>query len=242
MMKKTKPVYAITLIVLLLVASSWFPKPNSINNAESPTMTKEMQQNMTPQQALQRLKDGNNRIATQKTIKRNLKKEALATYQGQFPYAMVLSCIDSRTSTELIFDEGLGNVFNARIAGNFINTDILGSMEFACKVAGSKLILVVGHSKCGAVKGACDHVELGNLTHLIDEIEPAVDSVKNISGERNSHNENFVQAVAIENVKLAITEIREKSSILNEMEKAGQIIIVGAMYDIETMKVTFLNN
>ncbi len=206
------------------------------------TMTKELQQNITPQEALQKLKDGNSRFVSGNTLTRNLQQQVKTTSKGQYPYAIALSCIDSRAPGELIFDTGIGDIFNARIAGNFVNTDILGSMEFACKVAGSKLILVVGHTKCGAIKGACDDVHLGNLTHLINEIKPAVDNVKNIEGERNSKNDAFVQAVAMQNIKLSILEIREKSSILNEMEKKGEIIIVGALYDIETGKVEFFEN
>ena len=202
-------------------------------------MTKAMQQSMTPAQALQRLKDGNERFSSGKSIHRNYLDAVHQTSSGQYPYAVILSCIDSRTSSEIIFDENLGDVFNARIAGNFINTDILGSMEFACKVAGAKLIVVVGHSKCGAVKGACDHLQLGNLSNVINEISPAVDSVKNIPGERNSKNDAFVEAVAKENVLLAIKEIREKSPILKEMEDKGEIMIVGAMYDLNTGKVQF---
>lgn len=246
LMKQTKTKFSFTFsalasILLMLSTHSGFSQTASTTSmvVDTITMTKEKQHFITPQQALQKLKDGSNRFASGQPLKRNLTQQVTTTSKGQFPYAVVLSCIDSRTSTELIFDEGLGNVFNARIAGNFVNTDILGSIEFACKVAGAKLVLVVGHSQCGAVKGACDHVQLGNLTHVMDEIKPAVESVKNIDGERNSHNDAFVQAVAEVNVKLAIKEIREKSSILNEMEKKGEIIIAGAMYDLETGKVTF---
>lgn len=216
--------------------------PLTTTEVDSVTMTKAKQQSITPQQALQNLKDGNNRFVSGKPLIRNLSKQMQVTAKGQFPYAMILNCIDSRTSAELIFDEGLGDVFNARIAGNFINTDILGSMEFACKLAGAKLILIVGHSKCGAIKGACDNVQLGNLAHVIDEIRPALDSVKYIGGERNSNNDAYVHAVAEMNVKLAVNEIRKKSSILNEMEAKGEIMIVGAMYDLETGKVLFLPN
>lgn len=235
------PFLALIILSLMFITTLSFAQttPATFVVDNSVTMTKEKQQRTTPQQALQMLKDGNNRFATGKLLKRNLYEQVTTTAKGQFPYAVVLSCIDSRTSTEIIFDEGLGDVFNARIAGNFVNTDILGSMEFACKVAGAKLVLVVGHSKCGAIKGACDNVQLGNLSHVIEEIKPAVDSIKNIDGERNSRNDAYVQAVAEENVKLAIKEIREKSSIINEMEKKGEIIIVGAMYNLETGKVTF---
>lgn len=242
--KTTITFLAIATLFLMLIPAPSFSQTASTNSivVDTVTMTKEKQESITTEQALQKLKDGNKRFVSVKQLKRNLNEQVTKTAKGQFPYAIVLSCIDSRTSTELIFDEGLGDVFNARIAGNFVNTDILGSMEFACKVAGSKLILIVGHSKCGAIKGACDNVQLGNLTHVIDEIKPAVDNVKNIDGERNSHNDAFVQAVAEENIKLAIKEIREKSSILNEMEKKGEIMIVGSMYNLETGKVDFFQN
>ena len=244
--KFTSTLSAMTIVLMLLLTYLSFSQTTSkplatktLTVAVSVTMTKEKQQSITQQQSLQKLKDGNIRFVSGKPLKRNLNEQVKTTAKGQFPYAVVLSCIDSRTSTELIFDEGLGDVFNARIAGNFVNTDILGSMEFACKVAGAKLVLVVGHTKCGAIKGACDHVQLGNLTHVIAKIEPAIDSVKIIDGEKTSHNDAFVQAVATENVKLAIKEIREKSSTLNEMEKKGEIIIVGAMHDLETGRVEF---
>ncbi len=151
---------------------------------------------------------------------------------------MVLSGIDSRTSAELIFDQGLGDVFSVRIAGNIVNEDILGSMEFACKVAGSKLVVVLGHSKCGAIKGACDHVEMGNLTALLSKINPSVDSVA-YDGDRSSANAEFVELVAANNVKLAADNIRKQSPILKKMENAGEINIVGGMYNVETGEVTF---
>ena len=245
---KSKHALSAMVITMLMLVNTLSFSQTTTSTAKSSkaddgvTMTKEKQQNLSPQQALQKLKDGNSRFLSGKPLKRDFKQQVAITAKGQYPYAVVLSCIDSRTSTELIFDEGLGDVFNARIAGNFVNTDILGSMEFACKVAGAKLVLVVGHSKCGAIKGATDNVQLGNLTHVIDEIKPAVESVKHMDGERNSHNDAFVQAVADENVRLAIKEIREKSSILNEMEKKGEIIIVGAMQDLETGKVEFFKN
>jgi carbonic anhydrase len=238
---KLKLATAIFMIMEICSIAQVTSKP-IMTKADTATMTMEKQMSITPKEALEQLKAGNMRFTAGEPLKRNLQEQVKVTAKGQFPYAVVLSCIDSRTSSELIFDQGLGDIFNSRIAGNFVNTDIIGSMEFACKVAGAKVLLVVGHSKCGAVKGACDHVELGNLTHLLKEIEPAVDSVKNIKGERNSHNDAFVQAVAIENVKLTLKEIREKSSILSEMEKKGEIIIVGAMYDLETGKVEFFQN
>lgn len=226
---------------VLFAQSNKSGKANSSSKPAEMVMTKEMQQSMTPRQALQKLKDGNNRFVSGKSMHYNYLEAAHETASGQYPSAIVLSCVDSRTSSELIFDQTMGDIFNARIAGNFVNTDILGSMEFACKVAGAKLVVVIGHNKCGAVKGACDHVELGNLTSVMNEIQPAVDNVKDIPGERNSKNEAFVEAVAKENVMLAMKEIREKSSILKEMESKGELMIVGAMYDLKTGKVEFYN-
>ena len=153
-----------------------------------------------------------------------------------------MSCIDSRTSAELIFDQGLGDIFSVRIAGNIVNTDILGSMEFACKVAGSKLIVVLGHSKCGAVKGACDHVEMGNLTELLSKIQPAVYQEKETTGDRSSKNMAFVENVSEINVKRNVRNIIERSFILEQMIENGEIGIVGAMHDIETGKVVFYDD
>ncbi|MCY7409543.1 MAG: carbonic anhydrase [Chitinophagales bacterium] len=205
-------------------------------------MTKEVQAALTPEQALQKLKEGNIRFAENNLIKRNYAEELKQTAKGQFPHSVILSCLDSRTSSELIFDQGLGSIFNARVAGNFENTDILGSMEFACKAAGAKLILVIGHSNCGAVKGACDNVQLGNLTNVIEQIKPATERVKNLEGERNSKNHDYVEAVAKENVLLTINDIRKRSPILAEMESKEEIMIVGAMYDLETGKVNFMQD
>jgi carbonic anhydrase len=210
--------------------------------ASAPTMTKELQTSVTPQQALQKLKDGNQRFVSGRTATRDLNQQVKDTASGQFPFASVVSCLDSRTSTELIFDQGIGDVFNARVAGNIVNEDIIGSLEFASKAAGSKLIMVVGHTKCGAVMGACDKVELGNLTGLLNKIQPAVKATKSAAGEeRGSKNLAFVDRVAESNVRQAVTHIRSKSSILRDMEKQGEVMIVGAMYDIETGKVQLLN-
>lgn len=206
------------------------------------TTSKDEQSSLAPKEVLQKLVDGNKRFVDGKMIERNYKEQVKESAKGQYPYAVVLSCLDSRTSTELIFDQGIGDVFNARIAGNFVNTDILGSMEFACKAAGAKLIAVIGHSKCGAVKGACDNIQLGNLTNVMNEIKPAVESTTNITGERNSKNDVFVEAVAKQNVILAMQEIREKSEILREMEQKGEIMIVGGMYDLNSGKVEFYKN
>lgn len=203
------------------------------------TLTKEMQTAITPAMALELLKDGNKRFVNNLKVNRNLLQQANETSDGQHPFAVILSCIDSRTSAELIFDQGLGDVFSVRIAGNIINEDILGSMEFGCKVAGSKIIVVLGHTKCGAVKGACDHVEMGNLTALLTKIRPAVDDEVTIKENRNSDNAEFVEKVAIINVKRTVRAIMERSPILKEMIESGEIGIVGGTHNITNGKVDF---
>ncbi|WP_127136342.1 carbonic anhydrase family protein [Flagellimonas oceanensis] len=204
--------------------------------------TKETQSTMTPQKAIQFLKEGNERFQRNLKANRNLLEQVNDTKDGQFPFATILSCIDSRVSAELVFDQGLGDIFSIRIAGNFVNEDILGSMEFACKLAGTKTIVVLGHTSCGAVKGACDHARLGNLTALINKIEPAVAAVEEPKDEslRNSKNLEFVDAVSVKNVEMTLENIRNQSDVLKEMEDNGEIAIVGAMYDISDGKVTFL--
>ncbi|NNT71423.1 carbonic anhydrase [Flavobacterium sp. IMCC34852] len=203
------------------------------------TLNKELQASITPRKALELLKNGNERFVSNLRAHRNLLEQVNDTRDGQWPFATILSCIDSRTSAELIFDQGLGDVFSVRIAGNIVNTDILGSMEFACKVAGSKLIVVLGHSKCGAVKGACDHVEMGNLTELLSKIQPAVYQEKDTEQNRNASNPLFVENVAEINVKRNVKNIIERSFILEQMIENGEIGIVGAMHNIETGEVTF---
>ena len=203
------------------------------------TLTKEMQAAITPAQALELLKEGNKRFVNNLKVNRNLLQQANETSDGQHPFAVILSCIDSRTSAELIFDQGLGDIFSVRIAGNIINEDILGSMEFACKAAGSKFIVVLGHTKCGAVKGACDHVEMGNLTALLSKIQPAVYDEKTETENRNSTNANFVEKVASINVKRTVQAIMERSTILKEMIEKGEIGIVGGTHDIATGEVKF---
>jgi carbonic anhydrase len=203
------------------------------------THTKESQALITPRIALEYLQEGNDRFIKNLKANRNLLQQANETVEGQWPFATILSCIDSRTSAELIFDQGLGDIFSVRIAGNVINTDILGSMEFACKIAGSKLIVVLGHSKCGAIKGACDHIEMGNLTELLSKIQPAVYQEKDTKTERNSKNNSFVENVSAINVKRTVKSIIERSFILEQMVENGTIGVVGAMHNIETGKVTF---
>lgn len=203
------------------------------------TLTKEMQAAITPVMALELLKEGNKRFVSNLKVNRNLLQQANETSDGQHPFAVILSCIDSRTSAELIFDQGLGDIFSVRIAGNIINEDILGSMEFACKVAGSKIIVVLGHTKCGAVKGACDHVEMGNLTALLTKIRPAVDEETTTKENRNSGNSTFVENVATINVKRTVKSIVQRSPILKEMIESGQIGIVGGTHNITTGEVNF---
>jgi carbonic anhydrase len=203
------------------------------------TLTKEMQNAISPSMALDLLKEGNRRFVNNLKINRNLLQQANETSDGQHPFAVILSCIDSRTSAELIFDQGLGDVFSIRIAGNIVNEDILGSMEFGCKVAGAKIIVVLGHTKCGAVKGACDNVELGNLTSLISKIKPAVDQERATSDNRTSGNASFVENVAELNVSLSVKNILLQSPIIAEMVKNEEIGIVGAVHDIKTGEVKF---
>ncbi|MDM8176908.1 carbonic anhydrase family protein [Olivibacter sp. 47] len=203
------------------------------------TLTKEDQQAITPQKALNLLEEGNKRFVNNLKINRNLLQQANETSDGQHPFAVILSCIDSRTSAELIFDQGLGDVFSIRVAGNVVNEDVLGSMEFGCKVAGAKIIVVLGHTKCGAIKGACDHVEMGNLTALLSKIRPAVDEELTIKENRSSKNSEFVERVSAINVNRSVKSIIERSPILKEMIESGEIGIVGGIHDITTGVVTF---
>ncbi|WP_276497017.1 carbonic anhydrase family protein [Pontibacter litorisediminis] len=204
------------------------------------THTKETQQSMTPEKALQFLKEGNQRFVSNLKANRNLLQQVNETSEGQFPFATILSCIDSRTSAELIFDQGLGDIFSIRIAGNVLNEDILGSMEFACKVAGSKLLVVLGHTRCGAIYGACNHVELGHLTSLLQKVKPAIDSeTETPQNKRNGSNDAFVYNVTVNNVHHTMERVRKESPILAAMEKEGEILLVGGLYEVETGQVTF---
>ncbi|KAA1247614.1 carbonic anhydrase family protein [Aquimarina sp. RZ0] len=206
--------------------------------------TKETQAAITPQIALELLKEGNKRFQNSMKADRNLLGQIKDTKAGQYPFATILSCIDSRVSSELIFDQGIGDIFSARVAGNFVNEDILGSMEFASKLAGTRLILVLGHTSCGAVKGAVDNAKLGNLTALLSKIKPAVAAVTEPSDAslRTSKNIEFVNEVAVKNVYMTIENIRAESSVLREMEENKEILIIGGMYDISTGGVTFFEN
>lgn len=202
------------------------------------THSKETQNTTTPQMALQFLKEGNARFMNNLKMNRNLLEQVNDTKEGQWPFAVILSCIDSRTSSELIFDQGLGDVFSIRIAGNVINEDILGSMEFACKVAGSKLIMVLGHSKCGAIKGACNHVELGNLTGLLEKVQPAIEKVKKQGSD--TVNPEFIEAVAHANTLHTMELVLKRSPILKEMFENGEIGIAAGYYSVETGEVKFI--
>ena len=202
------------------------------------TLTKEMRNSLTPENALQMLKDGNHRFVTNLKMNRNLLQQVNETSDEQHPFALILSCIDSRTSAELIFDQGLGDIFSCRIAGNILNEDILGSMEFACKVAGAKLIMVLGHSECGAIKGACNNVKMGNLTSLLKKIRVVV---KEFSKDKqvNQQSSDFIDLISKENVKNVLKNIPKKSKIIRDLIKNKKIIIVGAMYDVSSGKVDF---
>lgn len=204
--------------------------------------TKESQDLISPSGAIALLQEGNQRFVQRKLADRDLLEQVRQTADGQYPFATILSCIDSRVSAELVFDQGVGDIFSARVAGNIVNEDVLGSMEFACKLAGTKVVVVLGHTACGAVKGACDDARLGNLTALVSKIKPAVHAVKEPEDEalRNSKNASFVDTVAETNVRLTLDNIRKQSAVLKEMEDNGEISIVGAMYDIATGKVSFM--
>ena len=202
------------------------------------TQTKESQANMTPELALEYLKEGNARFVNNLKTDRNLLEQVNETSGGQFPFATILSCIDSRVPAEIVFDQGLGDIFSIRIAGNILNEDILGSMEFASKVVGTKLIVVLGHSRCGAVNGAIDQVVMGNLTGLLDKIQPAIDSVKQES-TNDIGDDNFRDEVVLRNAIDVANEIPERSEILRQMIADGEIAIATGVYSVETGEVTF---
>ena len=203
------------------------------------THSKETQSSLTPDLALEILKEGNGRFINNLKANRNLLQQVNDTSAGQFPFATILSCMDSRTSAELIFDQGLGDIFSIRIAGNILNDDILGSMEFATKVVGTKIIIVLGHTKCGAIVGACNNVKLGKLTGLLDKVMPAVKGEKVTTTDRNGSNPSFVNNVTSLNVKLTIDRIRKESQIVQELEEQKHIKIIGAVYDVDNGKVDF---
>ena len=213
---------------------------NTVKPRVERVLTKEERDKLTPDEVIDMLKDGNGRFVSNTLTSRDHSKQVREAAQGQYPKAFILSCLDSRIPVEDVFDRGIGDIFVARVAGNFVNTDILGSMEFGCKVAGAKIILVLGHEHSGAVKCAIDKVELGNLTSLLKNIRPAVEHITDYKGDKSSENEEFVHMVAEMNVRLNIAGIREKSPILNEMESKGEIKIVGGLYRMNSGTVTFI--
>jgi carbonic anhydrase len=211
-------------------------------NAGEVATTREAQAAITPAKALEILKEGNKRFVNSKMRKRDLMAQVKKTGRGQFPFAAVVSCLDSRTQPEYVFDQGIGDIFVARVAGNFVNDDILGSLEFATKLAGARLIVIMGHTLCGAVMGACDKAQLGLLTATLANINPAVEAVEGDYNPRTSQNDKFVEAVTEKNVKLTMQKLRTRSVVLREMIDKGEIGLVGAMYDVSTGKVTFFEN
>lgn len=241
-MDQTKPILA-ALLALAFSGAALASDDHGGPVAAKPytpgvVMTKAVQAGITPDSAIDILKAGNGRFAAGKPLPRKLKQKVTQTALGQYPFASVVACIDSRSGPELVFDQSIGDLFVARVAGNVVNEDILGSLEYAAKVAGSRLVVVLGHTNCGAIKGACDGVKMGNLTTLLDKLQPAVSKVQT-EGERNSKNHHFVHGVTEMNVDLVIQTIRDKSPILKELEDAGTIKIVGALYDTASGKVSW---
>lgn len=225
-------------IFVLSLNAQQFEKSGS---KDSDVLTAKTQAELTPKGVLKDLMDGNERYAKNELTKRDLPAQVEATASGQYPKAVILSCIDSRVPVEYVFDQGVGDIFTARVAGNFVNEDILGSMEFGAKVAGSKVILVLGHESCGAVKSAISDVRMGNITPMLEKIQPAVRASEDFRGEKSVNNPEYVAHVCENNVDLAIENIRERSPILKEMEEKGEIMIVGAVYDLDTGKVSLVD-
>jgi len=228
-------------IITLSLAVGFCPASYGEAPPAAAVMTKARQDAMTPRDALQRLKEGNDRFVAGRPLHRNLLREAEQTASGQHPYAAIVCCLDSRAAPEQIFDQGIGDIFCARVAGNVVNNDIVGSLEYACKASGAKLIAVVGHSSCGAVKGAVDQVELGKLTGLLEKIEPAVLAAKReTGGPRSSHDKVLVERAAVDNVVLQMRAVLSKSKILRSMLDKGQIALVGGLQDLKTGRVTLV--
>lgn len=249
MSKRGSVLLTLTLFSLVVIAALSFAIVGTAQKQtqEKPsqekrlTQTKETQMAMTPSQALDMLREGNKRFIEGRMINRDLRAQIKETSAGQYPFATILSCQDSRTSNDLLFDLNKGDAFSLRIAGNVVNEDILGGMEFGSKAAGANLIAVIGHTKCGAIQGACDNVKLGNLTGLLDRIKPSIDDVPMSIMPRNSKNAQFVDAVTEANVRYQMRQVREKSPILKEMIEKGEIALVGGVYDISTGEVKFFD-
>lgn len=230
--------FLLPVFALVLLASAPTAQTRTERDLTAP-LTAETQAALTPEVVVQLLKDGNERFLAGRSVERDFLAQIRATGSGQYPMAAILGCIDSRVPHEIIFDKGVGDVFSARIAGNFINTDLLGSLEFATAAAGARVIVVLGHTECGAVKGACDGVELGNLTATLSNIAPAVYAVRDIEGPRASSNRAFVDAVAHENVDQTVQNIVDRSPVIRGLVEQGRLIIIGAMHDVTTGRVTF---
>jgi len=225
----------LTLLTLTLLTSAFAIK-------QPPLIDKTYQSNLTPDQALQLLKQGNARFMSHQRLQKDLIKKATLSAKGQYPAALVLGCIDSRVPPEIVFDQNVGNIFVSRVAANVINKDVLGGMEFATKVAGAKLIVILGHDACGAVKGACQNVKLGNLTHLLAQVQPAIEKTTKAFGKKECNREKFIDAAAANNVRNVVKAIPKRSKVIRQLIAQGKIKLVGAMYDLNTGKVTFLNS
>lgn len=225
-------------LTLLLVAAPATAQDRDLTAA----LTAETQAALTPMEVIQLLKDGNERFVNDEAVERNFMEQVQQTAGGQYPMAAILGCIDSRVPHEIVFDKGVGDIFSARVAGNFVNTDILGSLEFATAAAGSKVIVVLGHTSCGAVKGACDNVQLGNLTSTLANIAPAIYAVDDVEGPRTSANKDFVQAVAHKNVDLTVQNIVDRSRVIRALVASGDLIVIGAMHDVATGEVDFFED
>lgn len=232
-----------SLLVLLLVSTGCATAQQTSDTRDlTQPLTAETQAALTPDDVIQALRDGNARFLAGTPVERDLLAQVFQTGTGQYPMAAILGCIDSRVPHEIVFDKGVGDVFSARVAGNFVNTDILGSLEFATAVAGSKVIVVLGHTECGAVKGACDHIELGNLTATLANIQPAVYAVNDlVPGERSSANKAYVQAVADENVAMTVQNMVDRSPVLRRLVESGDLVVIGAMHDVATGRVSFMD-
>jgi carbonic anhydrase len=228
------------LLLLLSLTSCSTTEPIPTPQRRDLATLKAKQAALTPAQVLESLQRGNARFVSGKLEPRDMLHDQQVTAAGQYPRAVILSCMDSRAPAEFVFDQGLGDLFNVRIAGNIADPDLVGSMEYGCAVVGAKLVLVMGHTDCGAVKGACDHVQLGNLTGLLDKIQPAVEAVRDVPGEHNSKNSKFVEAVSEMHVRLTVARILELSPVLRDLQSADKIQITGCIYDLKTGRVQFL--
>ena len=240
----TRPFSAALFVALFVLTgcASQAQVQTSYDYDPTVALTAETQADLTPMQVLMRLKDGNQRFVSDAAVERDFMGQVRQTAGGQYPMAAILGCIDSRVPHEIVFDKGVGDIFSARVAGNFVNTDILGSLEFATAAAGSKVVVVLGHTECGAVKGACDNVQLGNLTSTLANIAPAIYATTDIEGPRTSANKDFVQAVAHENVELTVRNMVDRSPVMRGLVEKGDLIVIGAMHDVATGEVMFMED